>query len=581
MIRIAPSRVRIRPIIMISLLLYLCAGMSHVQAVSDKKAFLNAAVYTMDSMNPWSEAVVIQGNEFIYVGSTKGARALIDEATEVLDLEGRMVLPGLIESHSHPTFGTLFSDMVILDPEGNREQLIERIKKTVIEKQKEELIVMMGFMPSVFGPDGPSASELDALESRKPVLILDYGGHSAWVNTRALQIGGITKETPDPLPGGHYYKRDQEGNPTGWCIEPMSFMPIILKLGITTDTMEAAAERFFPVFSSYGFTTIFDAGGFLGEEMFKVYLQMEKRGRLPFRVHACHIISNPQKVPRAIEELHRFDRTYRSELFRVNTMKILYDGTLEAKSCAMFDGFLTEPENRGFELIPPDELNDFVKKVDDAGFHIHIHAIGNRAISDVLGALEALKTQKGSTSTRKTVCHVQFFMQDTVARFKALENVIAQTTPAWMVTDTLTEKMVGKEIYERQVLFGRLDKEGVRVSFGSDYPISSGLEGLNPFNEMEVGHTRRAIGAADTDFLPPEAERLSIETLLRGYTINGAYQLGVEKMLGSIEKGKLADMIVIEQNLFEQKAKDIHNNRVLLTMMNGRVVYNILKDSKK
>jgi predicted amidohydrolase YtcJ len=554
-------------------MLYWAVGQNNV-------AFINAAVYTMDAARPWAEAVVIKGSTFLYVGSTKGARKFIDRKTKVFDLKGRMVLPGFIESHVHPTFGSLFSDVVILNQEATKEQLLADIKKGVAEKKDNEVIAMMGFKASLFGPDGPKASDLDAIESRKPVIILDYGGHSAWVNTKALQIGGISKDTPDPLPGGHYYKRDRDGNPTGWCVEPMAFMPIILKLGLKAEDVRAGMEQLFPLFSSFGITTVFDAGSFFEEDMFKAYLQMERDRKLPFRVYACHMIGNPKHLPGAAAELARLEKTYRSRLFRVNTLKIVYDGTLEAQSCAMFDDFLNAGGNRGFELFPPEVLSDIVRKTDDAGFNIHIHAIGNRAVSDVLGAFENLKKQKGLTPTRKTICHVQFFMPDTVARFKALRDVVAQTTPVWMTRDNVTEAAVGKELYERQMLFNSLDRAGVRVTFGSDFPVSSGIEGLNPFNEIETGHIRRAIGSPESETLAPASERLPLDTLLKGYTINGAYQLGMEKKLGSIEKGKLADMIVIEKNLFKQDPSDIHNNRVLMTVMDGNIVYDVLKDKK-
>ncbi|HUH64936.1 MAG TPA: amidohydrolase [Syntrophales bacterium] len=558
----------------VAVIVFLLSAILPAEAQASRKAFINATVYTMNPAQPWAEAVVMDGNKFAYVGSTKGAKTLINEKTKVFDLKGRMVLPGFIESHVHPVFGTLFSDVAILNQEANREQMLADIKKAAAEKKKDKVLFMMGFKASLFGPHGPTASDLDVIESSKPVIILDYGGHSAWVNTKALQVAGITKDTPDPLPRAHYYRRDKDGNPTGWCIEPMTFIPIIKKSGlISLEYISAAAERLFPVFPSFGITTVFDAGAFLEDDMFKLYLRMEKQKKLPFRVYASHIAESEKSLPHALADLARLEKTYRSRLFTVNTLKIVYDGTLEAQSCAMFDDFLIEKGNRGFELFPPDVLADIVIKTDDAGYNIHIHAIGNRAISDALAAFENLKKRKGPTRTRKTICHVQFFMPDTVARFKALEEVVAQTTPVWMTTDNNTEATVGKEIYERQVLFGSLDRAGVRVTFGSDFPVSSGIEGLNPFNEIEVGHMRRAIGSPDTEVLPPASEKLPIDALLRGYTINGAYQLGVEDRLGSIEVGKLADMIVVEKNLFKQRPSDIHNNSVLITVMDGDIVY--------
>lgn len=559
----------------VAALLLMGAKPSRVSVPADM-VFMNGRVYTMDSGAPWAEAVAVRKNIIAGVGRNGDMVKMAGPKTRVIDLKGKMLLPGFIESHIHPGFGSLFSGLVLLNQDGTKEEILNEIRKGVAEKKGDDVIGFMGFKASAFGPEGPKASDLDAIESSKPVLVFDYGGHSMWVNSMALQIAGISKDTPDPLPGGHYYKRDKNGNPTGWCIEPMAFMPVIYRLGITPNDVMDEEKKLFPVISSYGFTTVFDAGSFMQDVMFKAYLQLEKEGQLPFRVYGCHLISNPALLPDAIDELARLNRTYRSKLLTVNTMKVVYDGTLEAASCAMFDEFLNDRGNKGFELFPPEVLNDFVKKVDDAGFNIHIHAIGNRAISDVLGAFENLKRVKGLTPTKKTICHTQFFMPDTVARFKALKDVVAQTTPIWMIPDNNTQAAAGRELYERQALFNSLDREGVTVTFGSDFPVSSGMEGLNPFNEIEVGHTRRNVGAKDTELLPPMDERLSIETLLRGYTINGARQLGIDDRLGSIETGKLADLIVIEKNLFRQDPSDLHNNRVLLTVMNGTIVHDIM-----
>jgi len=545
-----------------------------------RTAFINAAVYTMNPKAPHAQAVVIEGNRIIYVGDTKTAKKIVDQNTSVFDLKGKMLLPGFIESHMHPAIGGLLAGVGQLDQRGTKDQYLARVKKAVNERKSEPMITLMGFTPEMFGPDGPTAKDLDVVESEKPVMIIDNDGHSMWVNTAALKMAGVTKDTPDPLPGGHYYKRDRDGNPTGWCIEPMTYAPFIAKMSISPDDINQGNAQFFPFLTSFGITTVFDAASPMEELSFKAYADLEKKNKLTFRVFGCHSIANPALLPTAVDDLSRLKKEYDSRLFKVNVMKVVYDGTLDAKSCAMFEDFANDRGNKGFELMPPQALSNFVRKCDDAGFNIHIHAIGNRAISDVLGAYENLKKAKGLTPTRKTICHVQFFMPDTGERLKALGDVTAQTTPLWMIRDDVTEPAVGKTAYEMQALFNSLDKAGVRVTFGSDFPASTGIKGLNPFNEIEVGHTRRDIGKPDSNFLPPADERLPIDTLLRGYTINGAYQLGVEKDLGSIEVGKLADMIVLEKNLFKQKNSDIHNNQVLLTVMDGNIVYDAMKDKK-
>lgn len=541
-------------------------------------AFLNARVYTMDPRNPWADAVVISGDRIVYAGTGEGAQKFISRETRIHDLKGRLMLPGFIESHLHAAFGSLFREVVKMGSVEGPQQLLDQIREASANSGNKRILALMGFKPQHFGPRGPQASDLDAIDATRPVIVLDYGMHSMWVNSIALQKAGITRETPDPLPGGHYYVRDENGCPTGWCIEPMAFMPVVNKLGITIDDFLEAEKELFPVLSSYGYTSIFDAGSFMEREVFQSYIELENTGLLPFRVHGCHMVGNSRMFNTAIHVLKKLHRRFHSHLFSVNTLKIVYDGTLEALSCAMYDDFPGSPGNRGFELFPPDMLSDLVLQTDEAGFNIHIHAIGNRAISDALSAFAKVKALRGCSPARKTICHNQFFMPDTVNRYRELGMVTAQTTPAWMVHDQATRSMVGTEVYERQMLFASLDKANVRVTFGSDFPVDGGHESLDPFMQMQTGHLRRAVGAPDCEILPPESERLSLETLLRGYTINAAWQLGVDDRLGSVEAGKLADLIVLKHDIFKQAPGEIHRNKVLMTIMDGRIVHNILKD---
>ena len=333
----------------------------------------------------------------------------------------------------------------------------------------------------------------------------------------------------------------------------------------------------FPKLSAYGVTSVYDAGFIMEPQIFQAYLQLEKEGNLPMRVFASHWVSNPKSVPTAIEDLKRLDKSYRSNLFRVNTMKIMLDGTSDALSAAMFNDYLPGGKGNGFVLLPQNELNDFVNKIDSAGFNIQIHSVGDRAVSNALTAFENLKQKKGFTPTRKTVVHCQFFMPNTVERFKALRDVMANFTPSWMVSDPATLKIVGPEVYARNMLFNSMEQAGVRIACGTDFPVGAGIEDVNPFKQIEIGHMRRNIGAADTDILPPASEKMSLESLIKDYTINGAYELGVEDLTGSIEQGKRADIIVLDKNIFEQKSDDIHNNQVLMTVMDGKVVYDKLK----
>ena len=547
---------------------------SHVKPGS--MALINGKVYTVNPKMPWAEAVVIDSNKIIFTGTTQEARKYIGDNTKVTDLNGKMVLPGFVESHIHLALSNLMSQSVFLDGNGNRKQWLDTIRKIVRENPDKKYFMFSNFRPIIFGPEGPKKEDLDAIDSKRPIVVLDGSIHSAWVNSKAFEIAGITRETPDPLPGGHYFKRDKTGTPSGFCVEPMSFVPIIMKLGITQEGIMGSMKNMFPKLSAYGFTSVFDAGSMIQTEMYKAYLNMEKDGNLPFRVFECYFVANPKEAAFAVDRLKEYDTVYRSNLLRVNTMKILNDGVLDARSCAMFEDF-PGGQGKGFVLLPPDQLNELVLKSDDAGFNIHIHAVGNRAISDALGAFEYLKQKKGFTPTRKTICHNTFFMPNTVQRYKDLKDVVAQTTPVWFTPDKKTLNEVGAEVYNRQYLFNSIDQAGVPISLGSDFPVGGGFEEVDPFKNFEIGHTRRFIGASDSDILPPASEKMSIEALIKGFTMGGAYQLRVDDKIGSIETGKLADLIVIDKNPFDQKSDDLHNNKVLLTIMDGRVVYDQLK----
>lgn len=562
----------IRLLILVAALALTGIWSSCTQVKPGTMALINGKVYTVNPEMPWAEAVVIDSNTIIFVGSTADAKKYIDGNTKITDLQGKMVLPGFVESHIHVALSNLMSQGVFLDVNGTREQWLDMIRKTVKENPDSKYFLFTNFRPILFGPDGPKKEDLDAIDSQRPIMVLDNSIHSAWVNSKAFELAGVTRETPDPLPGGHYYKRDKKGNPSGFCIEPMSFVPILMKLGITQDEIMGSMKKMFPMISAYGFTTIFDAGSIMQTDMYKAFQNLEREGNLPFRVFDCFFVANPKEVSHAVELLKEYDTVYRSPLVRVNTMKILLDGVMDAKSCAMFDSF-PNGQGNGFVLLPPEQLADLVIKSDDAGFNIHIHGVGNRAISEALGAFEKLKEKKGFTPTRKTICHNTFFMPNTVDRYIALRDVVAQTTPLWFIPDPKAMDLISKDVYERQYPFNSLEKAGIKISLGSDFPVGGGFEDVDPFREIEVGHMRRAIGAADSDILPPASEKMSLEALIKGYTMGGAYQLGVEDKIGSIETGKYADIIVIEKNIFEQKTDDIHNNKVLLTIMDGRIVH--------
>lgn len=542
----------------------------------EKEAFINGKIYTVDSNNPWAEAMVIENDKIIFVGSNNDAKNIIDKDTKVHDVDGKLMLPGFIESHAH--IGLVSSQLgldnsLFIEATWDKDTILNKLESFIKKNKDLDIIVGFGFDANVFGTDGPLASDLDKLEKDKPIFILDEGGHTAWVNSKAMEIGGINKDTPDPVPGIHYFKRDSQGNPTGWLKEAQSFVPLAKKLNIITEeTSIAGANTVLPIISQNGITTVHD-GGMMGYEdtLLSAFSKMEKDGDLPIRLVGSYMVQSPKVLSSAVDSLKNLNSKFDSKLITVDTLKIQYDGTLEAKTAAMFENYGADNNENGKVLFDVDKLKQVVYDNGKAGFNVYIHAIGDKALDNAIESFEYLEENIDDKSIRKTIGHAQFFNKDSVERLTALDDVVIQTTLGWFGPSGFTLDTVGKERYEMQGLFNSLDKNSVKLSFGSDFPVGL-FNGLNPFYNMQVGYTRQYDSTSE-EVLPPFDETLPLETLIKGYTINGAYQLGMEDEVGSLEVGKKADFIILENNIFEQPKDEIVDNKVLKTYMNGDLVF--------
>jgi len=548
--------------------------------------FTNAKVYTVNQKQPWAEAVAVKGKEIIFVGNTDQALTFKGSETKVIDLNGKMLLPGFIDAHAHPVMAAAYSGSLILDPEAEIKDWISETEKYIKENPNKPYYVAFGFLAAKFGAEGPKKELLDAVSTKIPVVLIDEGWHSAWVNSKALELAGIDKNTPDPIPGKHFYKRDQKGNPTGWCVENNSFAPILKKLKIvSTDNIVLKSKELFDLFSSVGITGFYDAGmtGF-EEEGYSALQKLESSGKLPFRITGSYGIQSKTQLKDAVEKLRGLNKKFSSELIHPNVMKIHNDGTVEAFTAYLFEDYKGQKGNRGAILLEGDLLKDFVTEVDRSGFDIHIHAIGDKAINEALNAFEAAKKANPESKNRYTIAHNQMIIDSDLPRYGEI-GVIAQCTPYWFFY--LYEGPEGSKIdfeptgdrankYNR---FRSVQKNGGMLTFGSDFPATGSLEGMHPLSNIEIGITRKPLGLKDAPTTPPADETLTLETMIRGYTIDAAYQVHLQEITGSIETGKKADLVILEKNLFDLQPYEIHNTRVMMTMMNGNVTFdrNLIK----
>jgi predicted amidohydrolase YtcJ len=537
--------------------------------------FLNGKVYTLDPDRPWAESVVVRGDSIVYVGDNDGAKAYIGDATRRIDLAGQMLLPGFIDTHVHPVGGGGFAAALSLDTEGNIEDWLQAIADYAAENPDKDVLFGYGFMASAFGSAGPMRQQIDALVPDRPVLLVDEGFHSGWINTAALERLQITQDTPDPVPGFSYYKRDANGDATGFLVEGTMDMAIADLDVLSAEIVTEGTAIIIDVMNRYGITAIFDAGTPDASTEFvrEVLTDLDAHGELTVRIVGSSRVDTVEQVATAVAVADEWRESVRGKNYHYNTLKIADDGTIEARTAAMFEDYQGDPGNSGATVFTETQLIEMMSGAAARDIDVHVHALGERAVHDALNAIEAVRVGQPDSKSRYTICHIQVVTDQDVARFAELD-VIAESTPLWATYDTYGKQFVSDDQFQRYFRFKSIEAAGGRLTFGSDFPASgAGTLGLSPLVQIELGHTRQYPGEPDSPVQPRESERLSIESLIRGFTLDAAYQLHLEDEIGSVEVGKKADLVVLEKNLFEVDPYSIHQIAVVMTMMDGRFVY--------
>ena len=536
--------------------------------------FTNAKVYTVNDAEPWAEAVAVKGDEIIYVGDAAAAAKLVGAATRRYDLQGRLLLPGFIDSHMHPVKGGAYVNVLSLDTYGTVDDWVAAIAGYAAENADAPLLFGYGFLASTFGPVGPTRELIDAIVPDRPVLIMDEGFHGAWANTAALKALNITRDTPDPTPGFSYYKRDANGDATGYLLEGTATMAMEQLDVITEDSVTEGVAAIIDLMNAYGVTAAYDAG-FIGYEDIaaNVLRRTAESGDMTIRIVGSYRPTGPDDVADAVAKTEESARTLKGERYHYNVLKIMDDGTVEGRTAAMFEDYQGEPGNSGGTVYTEAEMTTMVLGAARNNIDVHIHALGERAIHEALNAIEVARKFAPDSASRYALCHIEVITDQDLPRFAELD-VIAQSTPLWASYDTYGEQFVSADQFNRFWRFNSLKELGVRLSFGSDYPSSgAGTRGLSPLLQIEIGHTRQWAGERDAPVQPRMSERLDIPSLVRGFTLDAAYQMHLDDQIGSLEVGKKADLVVLDQDIFAIDPYEIHKTNVLLTMMDGDIVY--------
>jgi len=534
----------------------------------------NGRFYTLDTSQTWADSVAIDDGRIAYVGDAVGLQDFINDETEQYDLMGRLVLPGLVDSHTHPGLVAQSVDYVDLPwTPDTKQDMFDVLVAYATEHPDKEFIVGGRWPSALFGEQGPNRHELDAVIPDRPVILTDTSGHALWLNTKALEALGIDRNTPDPIPGLSYLYRDADGEPTGWVKE--SGIDAQLKAaGIGEQISADSLAGFLDYLVSQGVTLVFDAGN--GDKGYRAAAQLEAEGRMPLRYEGSYRIDDDSQIDGAVQELKRLRSTYGGERVKFNTIKIMLDGVSEIRTSAVLEQFLGEENNLGKTLFKTLRLRDFILELHEEAIDLHLHTVGDRAVRTALDAVEAAHVKfGGAPDVRITLCHLEVIDDADFDRFNEL-NIFSNFSPQWHGGHIQGAQLtLGQERYDRMFRVQPLLDRNVTVTFSSDITNAGKWKTgrASPFFGMQVGHTRKEpeFGANST-VRPPENERLSIENMIRGYTINGATQLGMEDDLGSIEVGKSADLVVLDRNIFESLPTQIRFARPTVVLMEGTVI---------
>lgn len=530
--------------------------------------FQNGSIYTVDTNRSWAHAIAISGGRIVYVGSDEGVQELIGPSTEVVDLDNRMMLPGFQDVHIHPISGGIEAMSCDLNGLTTLDEYLSAIEKYARENPDEEWIRGGGWSMAVFGP-GANASRklLDEIVPDRPVMLYSADGHSAWVNSKALEIAGVTAETSNPE-DGVIDREPGSGEPLGSLQE--GAMYLVAKHAPATDleTRTAGLKYAIEMLNSYGITSVQDAS--VDEDDLMAYRALDERGELKLRVVGSLWWERDQGVEQ-IDNFKRLREEYTKGRLRATTVKIMQDGVMENFTAAMLEPYLEQGGTKGIPMVEPEALKTDVTALDAAGFQVHFHAIGDAAIRQALDAIEAALNENGNLAHRHHISHLELIDPADIPRFRRL-HVVANFQPLWAFADSyitdLTVPFIGPERSRWLYPIASVSRSGGMIAFGSDWSVST----ANPFDEMETAMTRMgSAGETSEPFIPEE--RIDLPLALAAFTINAAYVNTHEDDTGSIEVGKFADLVVLDQNLFDVSPQQISETGVLLTLLEGEVVH--------
>jgi predicted amidohydrolase YtcJ len=547
---------------------------------------LGGPCFTGAAASPPASGVAVRDGVIAALGE-QDARAAIGPHTRVVELNGRLVLPGFIDAHVHPVFGGAERLRCDLTGTRNAHEAVARVAAYAEANPDVPWIVGGGWSMDQFPGGAPSRSLLDAVVPDRPVFLLNRDHHDAWANSTALRLAGVDRDTPDPI--GGRIAREPDGSAAGALHEEAANLVGRRAPRLSEDDYLNALLEGQRYLHSFGITGWQDAivGGYLGyDDILPAYLRAAREGRLTGHVTGALWWDRNRGLEQIADLVERRAEAAGLDAavpqggggFKAGTVKIMQDGICENLTAAMlgpyYDGSGHVTDNAGHSYLDATLLAQAVTRLDALGFQVHVHAIGDRGVREALDAFEQARIANGVTDGRHHIAHIQVIHPQDVPRFRQL-GVTANMQALWAAEDAqmraLNEPVLGAERYAQQYPFGALLRDGAMLAAGSDWPVST----PDPLQAVHVAVNRTTPDAPTgaPPFLPDQALRL-VDALI-AYTAGSARVCHAETYAGSLEIGKRADLAVLDRDVFAAPSTQIGDARAVLTVAGGRVVYEV------
>jgi len=553
------------PFFLLLLLICWAGTLAQTANVADL-VLLNGRIWDGVANQPTAEAVAIRGNTILQVGKTAQIKRLVGANTKVIDLGGRLVTPGFNDAHIHFLGGALGLAEVDLTGAKSVEEMQRRVAEYARQNPQAEWITGGGWEYNYFPDKLPHRRQLDAVVSDRPVFLRGYDGHSAWANSKALELAGVNRETQ--FKGFGELVRDAQGEPTGALKEGAQGL---IRRKIPEPTRErqlAALRQGMQLAASLGLTSLQNASGSLEE--LGLYEELLQRGELSLRFQMAFSVGQ-QTTREQIAQWETNKQKYQEHpQLRASAVKFALDGVIESFTAAMLAPYTNNPQTSGNLSWPVEAYQEKVALLNKLGFQIYTHAIGDRSVRTALDAYELAKRQNRRADSRFRIEHIETVAPTDIPRFAKI-GVLASMEPihADPATVEVWSYAVGPERTQRAFAWNSLQRRGARLVFSSDWPASISVDPMRGIHN--------AVNRRTTDGQPPGGwlpqERISLVEALRAYTSGAAYASFDEAKKGRLAPGQLADLVVLSQDLFKLAPSQIYQTRVVLTVFDGRVIY--------